>query len=380
MRYRLLLVVWAALGVAGTITGQSVDEIKQAWQKRQDPIKTLRVSWSEVNTLPKGLIDQALPNANPKAPNPPTDLRLPGRGMVSFDEQSLRAELTRSRWSVPHRKVMETEETNVFKEGKNTALLTKSTVVTHPSATIERRKKPADIMEYTFWPVTCFARGLSPTFAPFDLNDYELTGKRPTVAGRKCVELAHKTRTTNTTHFLELDAERGFLLLRYFTLTNERMTLRLDITYSPDPALGWVPKSWDYAATSETGMPIGSRQVTRADWETNPELGADTFVNPLPPGTLVHDSTGGDAVQYVVRDDGRSGPPVLDADRPNYDQLTDLARSAARRERWWLITGVVAGALALIALAFTLSKRWRRQDIRRPPDLPPVSNSFGGPA
>lgn len=349
------------LVAAGESRGQSVDDIKQAWQRRQDGIRTMRVTWSEVRTQPKGYFDMLEGRLDAKEPKPPTDLRLPGRGTVTFDDQNFRLEVQRRKWSTKHSKVMDSEEVIAYRGDKNTALTTKSTIIDHPDAEIEKRRRPGDVMEFTYWPITCFARGLNPKFMPFDIDLYEPTGGTPSVDGRRCVELAHKTRANNSRQVVLLDPGREFLLVRYYVVADDQVTTRLDVKYDPDPRTGWLPRSWDYAVSTPTGLRIESKQVTVEACDVGADLAADTFDLRLPPGTRVYDAYDGGAKQYVIRDDGNSGPAVSDADRPTYDRLTDLAR---REGRWSgsVVATVIAGA-ALVLAVFALAWRWKR---RRP--------------
>lgn len=352
------LLLGAAAGDAGGRPGASLADIEQAWQRRQDAIKSLRVRWTEVRVQPKGFFDD-LPDKTRTEPSPPTDLQLPGQGTLTFDDRNCRFEIKRRAWSVTKREVLDSEAIQVYREGKNTALTTKSVVVDHPSAEIGKPKRPGDIMEFTYWPITCFARGLNPTFAPFDLGAFELSGKTQVVNGRTCVELVTKSVASKTTRTrtLLLDPGRGFVLARYYTTNGGKMTLRLDVEYAPDPLLGWIPRAWDYVATTAKGFRLESKQVRQEGWEVNPDLGPDSFTLRLPPRTRVYDTTGGDAVQYVVDDDGEPGPSVPDAARPTYKQLVELATE----KRWPLsvTTTVLIGTVAVGVLT-VLVWRWRR--------------------
>jgi hypothetical protein len=258
---------------------------------------------------------------------------------------------------------MGTEEVIVYKGDKNISLTTKSTIVDHPDAEIGKRARPEDVSEYTYWPITCLARGLNPKFAPFDIDQYEPTGKTQVIDGQKCVELVYTSRANNSRRFLLIDPGRGFLLIRYYIVTDDRVTTRLDVKYAPDPKLNWVPKSWDYTASTPIGgWRLGSKQITLEACDVNIDLTADTFELRLPSGTRVYDEYDGAAKQYVIRDDGDSGPAMPDASRPTYKQLTALAQEARWTSSDTTIV-VIASAVFLLAV-LALIWRWRRRAVR----------------
>jgi hypothetical protein len=357
-----LLVVLAA---AGESRGQTLDQIKQAWQQRQDSIKNMRVSWTEFFTEPKGYIDLVLRGQiNAPNPKPPTDLRLPGRGTVTFDDHNLRLLLQRKKWSVKYEKVMDREQVNVYTGDKDVVLTTKPIIIDYPDAKIWKHAKPEEVGEYTYWPLTCYARGLNPTFAPLALDTFEVTGKTQTIDGRPCLELVKLSRSNNGRQVLLLDPGRDFLMVRYAIVMNDRVTLRLDVKYASDATWKWLPKTWDYAAVSPTGLRIGSRQVQLESCDINTDLAPETFDLQLPPGTRVYEEYDGPAKQYVIKDNGEPGRAIPDSASPTYEQLTALPPRAS-----WLRsnTAIVMAGVTFLLAVLALTWRWRRSRVRRSP-------------
>jgi hypothetical protein len=329
----------------------------------------MRVTWTEVRTQPKGFFDLVEGKLDTKAPNPPTDLRLPGSGTLIFDDSSFRADVQRKKWSTKFLKVMDTDSINVYKYDKDISLTRRSTIVEYPDAEIVRRTKSSNVMEYTYWPITCFARGLSLKFAPFDIDQYELTGNTQVVDKSRCIELTRISRANNNREIALIDPSRGFLLVRYYIVTDGRVTTRLDVKYATDPKINWIPKSWDYAiSTPIGGWRLGSSQITLEAYEINADLATDTFDLLLPPGTRVYDEYEGPAKQYMIRDDGDAGPAVPDAGHPTYEHLAELAR---KETRWLSSGGVIVIASTILVLA-VLILAWRRMR-RIGSDPPPFS-------
>ncbi|MBX9583363.1 MAG: hypothetical protein K2X87_23930 [Gemmataceae bacterium] len=366
MRRSVSLAVSTLLSFAGVASGQqrhSIDEIKQAWQRRQDDIRAVRMTWTEVHTLPKMFFDLLPGRADTK--KPPTDLQLAGRGALTFDDHSLRLSVERRSWSVVHGKVMDLEEVNTYQGDRDTVLTIRSTVVDYPDAHISKKPKAGGAVEYTVWPAVCYARGRNPKFTPIELEEFNLTTNLSVADGRRCVELVRASRFHTSRELLLLDPARGFVLVRYSVTTDGRVTTRLDVRYASDPVRGWVPKSWDYAVSTPTGALVEANQVNVEAFGINPDLDANTFHLTLSSGTRVYDEYDGPAKQYVIRADGGPGTAVPDSAHPTYERLTELAEKGGR----WVPqsrVAVIAGVAVLLSTVVTVWW-WRRR-----PGQPPT--------
>ncbi|MBX9626048.1 MAG: hypothetical protein K2X82_19785 [Gemmataceae bacterium] len=342
----------------------TIDEIKQAWQRRQDEIKSLRMTYNEVRTQPKGSLEFFGVPPERSGPQPPRDLRLTGQGVVTLDGTRFRLRTERQRWSVEESRVGVAEDESVYSGDKNVSLMVKSPGRSQPDAEITKRQRPLEGLEYTYLPITCYARGQNPRFAPLDLDEYEVADRSPVVNGQRCVELVKANRGNAGGSHVLLDPNRGFTLLRYWLVNRGRVTLRLDVQYAAAGGLDCAPASWDYAITTPAGEPIESKQVKVEVLEINPNLASTEFDLSLPPGTRVYDEYNGQATRYVVRSDGQPGPAVPDASHPTYEQLAALADSEVGGWRR-------AAAIALVAaLVSTATMLWVIRRHHRQPKLP----------
>ena len=321
-----LLGVVSVAGPAAAQAKDTIEDVRKAWQARQDGIKAVGMTWTEVRTQPKGALDTPGKDEPGQGPQPPTDLRLPGRGTLTFDDRGLRLEVTRDKWSVTKHRVMSTEETRVHEQDKDVSLTTKSAIADRPSALIAKKRRPGNVMEYTYWPVTCYARGLDARLAPFDLADYELSPRTPVVDGRPCVEFVRNSRTNNAAERVWLDPRRGFVLVQYSMTVDAQTVRRLDVGYANDPTRDWVPSVWDYVAKHPTGDLIESKRVTADVQFLDAPWPAATFGLLLPPGTQVYDEYNGPVVHYVIRADGDPGPKVPDAPIPDLRAVVGSGR------------------------------------------------------
>jgi len=79
----------------------TMDDIKKAWQERQDKVKTLKMSWKRVVVKPKGSLDFVIPRLrlpNVTAPQPPRDVRLLGEADFVLSEDRFRFDTRRQTW------------------------------------------------------------------------------------------------------------------------------------------------------------------------------------------------------------------------------------------------------------------------------------------
>ena len=140
------------------------------------------------------------------------------------------------------------------------------------------------------------------------------------------------------------------------TLVDDRPTWQLDVTYSPDPLVGWVPRSWEYIIRAGTGIQIlESGRRTVSQYELNVSIADREFDINLPHGSRVIDMGSGKEVQYVIKEDGGKGRAIPVTANPTYE---DLQKAEPRSMRRIAIGG--AAVLLAVSILMILWWRWRR--------------------
>src|SRR5262249_25499565 len=148
-------------------------------------------------------------------------------------------------------------------DGESTKYLISPTSSSKPYGVAEIRptKKSKFGNQLSLLPLLSLGRGDPAEFAS-DLGAYRLSPGTFPVATRPCIELVKTSRAKNQRQILYLDSQRGFALVRRMTIENEKPTWQLDVTYSEDSTIGWVPKLWEYVVRSNDGKVVvdsGSR-------------------------------------------------------------------------------------------------------------------------
>jgi len=79
----------------------TMDDIKKAWQDRQDKVKTLKVSWKQELSYPRGSLTLFLKGAgfNASGPQPPKDLFINGDSSLAIVGDTYRWDVDRKSWN-----------------------------------------------------------------------------------------------------------------------------------------------------------------------------------------------------------------------------------------------------------------------------------------
>jgi len=112
-----------------------------------------------------------------------------------------------------------------------------------------------------------------------------------------------------------VDPSKDFLPVRYTKGGANSLHSELEISYSRDETLGWVPQSWTNRQFDTTGKEYASDTAKVIEYSINKPLADSVFELSLPVGTHVTDATTDE--EFVIRDGGRRervSPKELNAD------------------------------------------------------------------
>jgi hypothetical protein len=341
----------------------TIESVSKAWKDRQESVERAWFEFTLTQTYHKGATDYLASLSRGKVtdiPNPPQDYFVKGKGKVTFDGAKLRYYFDHDQWD-PQARALYPEHVEEAFDGEFTKYLIRPTSSSKPygGAEIRPAKKSKFGSQLSLLPLLSLGRG-DPAGFVGDLGGYRLSPGVFPVATRPCVELVKTSRVKNQRQVLYLDSERGFALVRRMTIENEKPTWQLDVVYSDDPIVGWVPKSWEYFVRSNDGKVVvdsGSRVVTA--YKINPKLGPEEFDFRLPPGTAVRDSTSGKAVESVIQDDGEKGGEVPGARGLSYEELKNAPRRTSNRMAAWVIVGATLVGLGIACFLVRGIHRYR---------------------
>jgi hypothetical protein len=292
----------------------------------------------------KGSVDR-MPTFGAKGaaaePNPPRDYEVDGVGTLTLGGAGLRYTSDLPVWNPMGRSLYRQQFESTFDGRLERSLrIPAFGEEPYPMAIVKTAARSGAADLFHLLPLTVTVRGHHDQFFR-GLPRFTVTGRTVPVNGRPCLELVADSRTYDRREILLLDAERGYVVVRKTTLVGGKPTWQVDVSYDPDPLVGWLPQAWEYMIRVG-GKPYQGGRWAVAGYALNePDGGYDVT---YPPGTRVIDTSGETEVQYAIRDDGVKGKEIPTASIPTYEEL--LQPPPPRSYRW----GVVAVAIALLLL------------------------------
>ncbi len=332
--------------------GPTLAQIREVWKAREEKVRSARVEMSFEQTMHKGYASfmekvsrrGQKPAADPE-PNPPRDIVEKGTAVVALKGGKLRYTYDRPDWDPIEKTLFQSRFADTF-DGKRYKHLRDPMAANEKYALAGIRVVPKSESSTQFPIAALFltVRGVHPQFNQ-DIDKYTPTGRMVPVSGRPCVELAMNTTGEDERDLLYLDAERGYVVVRMVTLIDGRPRWQLDVSYQPDPTVGWLPRAWEYLiAFGVSGQLHASGRYTVTKFEVNPVIDDAEFDLVFPPGTRVVDQTTGEEVQYVVRDDGENGRAIASSVNPSYEEL----QKGAPRFNLFVLLALWGGAIAVV--------------------------------
>ncbi|HEV3258763.1 MAG TPA: hypothetical protein VG013_17970 [Gemmataceae bacterium] len=341
----------------------TIDAILKVWQTRQERVRTARFELNCEETIHKGRVSfmegarQGGTGLQPQTgPNPPRDYLVNGTSSIRLDGSRMRYSYDHQQWDPIDKKLYPEHYIDVF-DGRMFKFLRNpaSAQKLYPLAAVRTAKASESSPKLAIRPLILTFRGNHPQFFR-DLGEYRVTGQSITVATRPCLQLVRASAGAEQRDLLYLDQERDYVVVREMILVHEAPNWQSDVTYASDAAVGWVPRSWEYIVrVGKDGRVYQSGRRTIARYDINPQLDDNDFDIPFPPTTRVVDTSSGEGIQYVVRENGEKGRGILTANNPTYE---DLQKPAPRFNRGVLMA--VWTAILVLALGGCMWVRRRR--------------------
>ena len=350
----------------------TMDDIKKAWQERQDKVKTLKMSWTQKITHPKGSLTAraaATSGPAPSGPQPPKDLLLEGQcNFILSEDGKYSLEIRKANWSIKMQDVSPFHTRTMFDGRDHHVEFLAADRLDHNVVVSTQPQKVKVAVEFrtiSTYPIFWTFRGADDKFSAHSLDDYELSGRFVVLGGRRCCELVQKSRSASSSQVLLLDTERGYAPLSLTVTTEKTVTLHLGIEYTFSQDVGlWLPSAWKSSTHTHSGALRESVAVTVTECVPNAGVRPTEFQPSLPPGTHLLDQRNADArVQTVVKDDGTIGRFLPLPASVSYDELREHANSG---RSWYHAVLYLSLLLLVLSLSFALvTRRQRMRNSRR---------------
>lgn len=348
----------------------TTEQILRAWKARQDKAVTAHFEMSVESTIPKGSSTLRVQAAGfaPKAAaggevEPPQDTIVKGTSSLSLSGSKMRYSYDVPQWDRGHNELHEvhyadTFDGRLFKSLRNPSEPNKAN---YPAGHVEKAEGTHSVTQLAIIPLIWALRGDHKQFF-HNLAQFDVTGRKVAISDQSCLELVRRTQPGgNKREVMYVDPMRDYVVARMAIMVEDKPTMQVDVAYSPDKAVGWIPHSWEYTIRlSSNNSLLEAQRRTVTSYEIGGPIDDSEFDLQFPPGTRVMDRSEGGNVQYVIREDSSKGRVIPSALTPTYEELKKSDRKP-NRLRLFIIWG---GVLALILVCWILIRRRSRRVAR----------------
>lgn len=365
MRQGRIGIVAAVLVCSGALlssSGYGADEtaaarVAQVWSAREQRVKSCRVTWSETRTYPKGTFF-----IDPQAPPdrlPPGDLTIKATCTLIIAGRKCRYEYQGEMWSTESRKVAPAADVTTFDGERSADTSLQSPLIEHPQVIIKKSSDPPGGRKSELLPIWLTVRP-SVVAKILPIEEYLPTGRRETVNTRLCDEFT-QTSSGKTREQVLLDPERGSQVVRCVTFANDKLWMKLDISYKTDPTLQWIPAAWELVVCNPTGGIGLSKRCVVTEFATNIDVADSDFQPVLPTGARVVDLTSGKEMHSGVLPTGERGKEIEFVPGKGMVPYETLMAQPPQSGLWsrvwpWALGG---GGVVVVGIAVWLARRKR---------------------
>jgi outer membrane lipoprotein-sorting protein len=327
-------------GQKGKVT---IDDILEIWKERQQKVKSARFELTCEETIPKGrnsfvnvLYGRKAGMQPETEPNPPRDYLVKGTSAVILDGIKLHYSYDHEQWDPVEKKLYAEHYEDVYDgEFVRSVINPESAHHIRSKGNVDKASKSESGLRFPILPLILTLRGNHPQFFQ-DLVKFQITRQSVMVGGRPCLELVRDSGPPGQREFLFLDQKRDYVTVKEMIVLGGQPNWQVDATYTPDPQIGWVPKSWEYIIRAgKDHVPMNFGRTTVTAYEINVRVDDNEFNIDFKPKTMVQDNSSGQLMQYLIRADGEKGVEIPAGQIPTYEELDN---PSPRMKPWMWVT------------------------------------------
>jgi hypothetical protein len=261
------------------------DEIAKAWQRRQEGIKTARFEWSREQTDAAGSISRVYRSLDPKLTDviPPKATTFTFPCTVLVDGSKLRYEYTTQHWYKNANRYAPTTYLSTFDGDMCSVLHGPTPEREWHQGEILIEPRHVDRANLNLQPILLCYRGLTPGMPGYDPTNFDVSGVKPMVGKRACIELIQQL-SSQVENRLWLDPARGFVVTRFMQLGRGVILAQLDVDYKSTEADGWVPDKWSLVYNAQDGSLEKAVRAKLVSYEFNASIPREQFQIEYPLG------------------------------------------------------------------------------------------------
>jgi hypothetical protein len=266
-------------------------EIIQAWQRRQDAIKTFQFSWTETQTHPRGWLPNPRYAQRERSAIPGLliDRRYTVSKMLTVDGSMMRYGFEIDRAEEPDgvRVRSPRGETqglgvrrqysylSVFDGRRSETRLT--SLLASPPPSVQHVPANVDAQNLDTRVILLAFRPLDPVMGHLLLDRAVTNEARTFYRGRSIFLLEERHDPSGWKTVLWIEPERDFTIARFIVLFEQKWIVDIDIDYTQDERWGWIPSAWRVTQMLADGSKrlVSTAAVTR--YSVNAAIPAERF-------------------------------------------------------------------------------------------------------
>ena len=350
------LVAVPATAVLAANAPVPLSAILEAWQARQNNVKSYEFSWTSTEFQgAHSIIVNNGPETDASFDAKATYI-LDGTGRFRLDYVGMEYSPTK-RSHVPVTTIDEND-------GSKRISFFPNGIQDFPNAQISADPDSESANVSQTLPVRLVYRTTDPIFGVVGTENLAVTESSTIVNGMECIGVRQASSKNSPLDILILvDPSKKYIPVKYEARFQGRPIAQATISsFVRDEIYGWVPEEWTLGAKfDKSGSPSWSDSVVVTKSRINHPLPADVFEIQFPVGTWVQNNITNEA--YIVRENG--GKRLIlpgEFNGTNYRELLESEPGPVRRRAWSLY--FIGGNIAAIAVIIYLMVRRRSARIR----------------
>jgi hypothetical protein len=347
-----ILYALTPLAVADDVS-PSLDDVRVAWEARQDACHSVRYVWIELETTMKGVELASLPE--PNGIYPAEDTKSEHRCSLSISEMKIAIERRGPYWSTELRRFEQKAYRAVFDGAASKNLYSGPAYPMNAVGFITSEVAFQDRTDFHLRAVALLHRPLVPALGGIDLERWTASENTEALRDLNCLILTDEASGER----LWLDVARGFLVVRQEIVSNGSAVQRLEVEYTRDTNGFDLVQKWENALLHPGSGTIRKSLSSRVvETVVNEPIGESEFDIKYPANTIIRDDR--DENTYRVDRQGKLVLLPKDIQRSSVaideDNSNGIDNNSRPNGRWTTLI-IVNSVLALLLIAGLLCRR-----------------------
>jgi hypothetical protein len=269
----------------------SKDQVVNAWQKRQDAVKSFRFSWTEQQIHPPGWLP------NPRYPQREW-LEIPGlfKDRTFTVTKSLAVDGNKMRYSYEHRRPAEADGWMVKSpQGDNKGLgeekhytyvsvfdgqtgkTTLTTLLASPPPVVRQSVPNVDAQNLDTRPLLMAFRPLDPVMGHLLIARAVTNQMRSFYQGKSTCLVEERFDPSGWKMILRIEPERDFIIRQFLVVFQSKLIGEINIDYVQDAKWGWIPSAWQVSQMLADGSMRLLAEAKVSSYSINQPIGIEEF-------------------------------------------------------------------------------------------------------